>query len=47
LIGGHHIAVGFEQVVHERPDFVEAELGNGVWVENGGVLKARYGLERI
>lgn len=32
------IAVGFDQVIHQMPDLVEAEFSGGVWVHHGGVV---------
>src|SRR5262245_13047510 len=38
LIGRQPIAVGRDQVVDQRPDLIEAQLGGGVRVEHRGVV---------
>src|SRR5262245_29619939 len=38
LIGRQPIAVGRDQVVDQRPDLIEAQLGGGVRVEHRGVI---------
>ncbi len=39
-----HVAMGFEEVIHQRPDLLQAQLGGGVRVEHGGVVDVRFGV---
>src|SRR5512147_2461563 len=38
MIRWQHVTVGFDQLVYERPDLVQAELGGCVRIEHGRVI---------